>query len=92
MFQRNLKEFLQCHGTADETWIHYYTQETKNQSKMCTGPGETRFFPWFCFNNEKLISCACARKNRTSVYKRKLGCDENNLKLLGNLPSKNVNS
>ena len=54
MFQRNLKEFLRRYATVDETWIHYFTPETKNQSKMLTGPGEIRFFPWFCFNNEKL--------------------------------------
>ena len=40
MFQRNSKEFLRRYTTADETWIHYYTLETKNQSKMWTGPGE----------------------------------------------------
>ena len=55
-FQRNSKEFLQRCVTVDKTWIHYYTPETKNQSKMWTGPGETCFFPWFCFNNEKLNS------------------------------------
>ena len=27
--------------TVDETWIHYYTPETKSQSKMWTGPGES---------------------------------------------------
>ena len=52
MFQRNSKEFLRVYVNVDETWIHYYTPETKNHSKMWTGPGETRFFPWFCFNNE----------------------------------------
>ena len=41
MFQRNSKEFLRCYVTVDETWIHYYTPETKNQSKMWTGPGES---------------------------------------------------
>ena len=35
--------------------------ETKNQSKIWTGPGETRFFPWFCFNNEKLNSTDCKK-------------------------------
>ena len=41
MFQRNSKEFLRSCVTVDEKWIHYYTPETKNQSKMWTGPGES---------------------------------------------------
>ena len=41
MFQRNSKEFLRRYVTVDETWIHYYTLETKNQSKMWTGPDES---------------------------------------------------
>ena len=28
---------------------------------MWTGPGETRFFPWFCLNNEKLNSNGCKK-------------------------------
>ena len=35
MFQLNSKGFLQRYVTVDETWIHYYTPEIKNQSKMC---------------------------------------------------------
>ena len=42
MFQRNSKEFLRRYVTVDETWIHYYKPETKNQSKMWTGSGESR--------------------------------------------------
>ena len=41
MFQCNSKEFLRRYVTVDETWIHYYTLETKNQSQMWTGPGES---------------------------------------------------
>ena len=41
MYQRNSKEFLRCYVTLDKTRIHYYTSETKNQSKMWTGPGES---------------------------------------------------
>ena len=37
----NSKGFLRRHVTVDETWIHYYTPETNNQSKMGTGPGES---------------------------------------------------
>ena len=43
------------------TWIHYFTPERKIQSQMWTGPGETLFFPWFCFNNEKLNSTGCKK-------------------------------
>ena len=41
MFQRNSKELLRRYVTVDETGIHYYTPETKNQSKMWTGSGES---------------------------------------------------
>ena len=41
IFQYNSKEFLRRYVTADVTWIHYYTPETKNQSKMWTGPRES---------------------------------------------------
>ena len=41
MFQRNSKQFLRRYVTFDETWIHYYMSETKNQSKMWTWPGES---------------------------------------------------
>ncbi len=34
MFKRNKKEFLRRFITVDETWIHYYTLETKEQSKQ----------------------------------------------------------
>ena len=40
-FQRNWKEFMRGYVTVDKTWIHYYTPETKNQSKIWTGPGES---------------------------------------------------
>ena len=41
MFQRNSNESLRCYVTVDETWIHYYKPEIKNQSKMWTGPAES---------------------------------------------------
>jgi len=40
LFQRNPKEFLRRFVTVDETWIHWYTPETKEQSKQWTSPGE----------------------------------------------------
>src|ERR1700712_1634247 len=40
MFKRNPKEFLRRFVTVDETWIHHYTPETKEQSKQWTSPGE----------------------------------------------------
>ncbi|KAG5320457.1 SETMR methyltransferase, partial [Pseudoatta argentina] len=38
MFQRNPDEFLRRFITVDETWIHYFTPETKEQSKQWTSP------------------------------------------------------
>jgi histone-lysine N-methyltransferase SETMAR len=40
MFKRNPKEFLRRFVTVDETWIHHYTPEMKEQSKQWTSPGE----------------------------------------------------
>ncbi|XP_043259031.1 uncharacterized protein LOC122401139 [Colletes gigas] len=40
LFRRNPKEFLRRFVTVDETWIHWYTPETKEQSKQWTSPGE----------------------------------------------------
>ena len=38
LFKRNPKEFLRRFVTVDETWIHWYTRETKEQSKQWTSP------------------------------------------------------
>jgi len=40
MFQRNSDKFLRRFITVDETWIHYFTPETKEQSKQWTSSGE----------------------------------------------------
>lgn len=40
IFQRNPNQFLRRFVTVDETWIHHYTPETKEQSKQWTSPGE----------------------------------------------------
>jgi len=40
LLMRNPKEFLRRFVTVDETWIHWYTPETKEQSKQWTSPGE----------------------------------------------------
>jgi len=40
LFERNPKEFLRRFVTVAETWIHWYTPETKEQSKQWTSPGE----------------------------------------------------
>lgn len=40
LYNRNPAEFLRRFITVDETWIHYYTPETKQQSKQWVGPGE----------------------------------------------------
>jgi len=40
LLKRNQKEFLRRFVTVDETWIHWCTPETKEQSKQWTSPGE----------------------------------------------------
>ena len=40
LFKRNPKEFLRRFVTDDEKWIHWYTPETKEQSKQWTSLGE----------------------------------------------------
>lgn len=40
LFRRNPNEFLRRFITVDETWIHHYTPETKEQSKQWTKSGE----------------------------------------------------
>ena len=39
LFRRNPSEFLRQYITVDETWIHFYTPETKEHSKQWTLPG-----------------------------------------------------
>jgi histone-lysine N-methyltransferase SETMAR len=39
-FKRNTRDFLRRFVTCDETWVHYYTPESKQQSKMWTKRGE----------------------------------------------------
>ncbi|XP_067135376.1 histone-lysine N-methyltransferase SETMAR-like [Centruroides vittatus] len=40
LFCRNPDEFLRRYITVDKTWIHYYTPETKEQSKQWVFEGE----------------------------------------------------
>ena len=40
LFKKNSKEFLRRFMTVDETWIHWYTPETKKQLKQWTSPGK----------------------------------------------------
>ena len=40
MFQRNPDEFLRRFITVNKTWIHYFTSETKEQSKQWTSSSE----------------------------------------------------
>ena len=40
LLKRNPKEFLHLFMTVDETWIHWYTPETKEKSKQLTSPSE----------------------------------------------------
>jgi len=40
LFKGSPKEFLRRFVSVDETWIHWYTPETKGQSKQWTSHGE----------------------------------------------------
>jgi hypothetical protein len=40
LFKRNPKEFLRRFVTVDETWIHHYMPEMKEESKRWTSPGK----------------------------------------------------
>lgn len=40
LFQKNPTDFTRRFVTMDETWIHHYTPETKQQSKQWTARGE----------------------------------------------------
>lgn len=40
-FRSNRAEFLRRFITMDETWVHYFTPETKEQSKQWTARGES---------------------------------------------------
>ncbi|XP_070854673.1 protein GVQW3-like [Drosophila suzukii] len=40
LFKRNPKEFLRRFVTVDETWIYWYTPQSKEQSKQWTSHGE----------------------------------------------------
>ena len=39
-YLKNLKDFIRRFITGDETWVHYYTPETKRQSMQWTKRGE----------------------------------------------------
>lgn len=41
LFRRNPDEFLRRYITVDETWVHYYTPESTQQSKQWVLPGES---------------------------------------------------
>ena len=42
LFKRDKKDFLRRYVTMDETWIHYYTPESKRSSAEWTAAGESR--------------------------------------------------
>lgn len=41
MLKRNAQDFWCQFVTVDETWIHHYTPESKQQSKQWTAPGQS---------------------------------------------------
>lgn len=60
MFKRNPKEFLRRFVTVDETWIHWYTPETKELSKQWILPGERA--------SKKAKTVLSARKVMATVF------------------------
>lgn len=42
LFKRNPTDFLRRYVTTDETWLHYYTPESKRSSAEWTAAGESR--------------------------------------------------
>jgi len=49
-FNKTKTEFVRRFITTDETWIHHYTPESKQQSKQwteagCSAPKKTRMVP-----------------------------------------------
>ena len=46
VFNGNPKEFLRWFVTMDETWIHYYTPESREGSKQWVKPGENATIGW----------------------------------------------
>jgi hypothetical protein len=49
-FNKNKTDFVRPFNTMDETWIHHYTPESKQQSKQwteasCSAPKKTRSIP-----------------------------------------------
>jgi len=63
MFQRNPDEFLRRFITMDETWIHYFTSETKKQSKQWTSLSESA--------SKKAKTVKLAEKMMATIF---LGC------------------
>ena len=60
LFRRNPGEFLHRYTTVDETWIHHYIPETKEQSKQWV------FMNQLCYNikseNEYIVKvCFCKK-------------------------------
>ena len=57
LFHRNPSEFLHRYIAVDETWIHFYTAEIKEQYKQWTVPGEPdpKQYGENCNNNYSLV-------------------------------------
>jgi len=59
-FNKNKTDFMRPFVTVDETWIHHYTLESKQQSKQWTEAG--------CSAPKKTRSVPSARKVMASVF------------------------
>ena len=79
LFKRNPHEFLRQVVSADETWIHYYTPETKQQSKQAifpnefapkrikTGLSDTKVTATIFWNSKEIILIEFLEKGRTTT-------------------------
>jgi len=59
-FNKNTTDFVRCFITMDETWLHHYIPESKQQSKQWTGAG--------CSAPKKTRLVPSAGKVMTSVF------------------------
>ena len=70
LFKRNLKEFMRRFATIYETRVHWYTPETKEQSKHWTSLGERA-----PKKAKTILSCPIGRKGNSHRFLGFTRCD-----------------
>jgi hypothetical protein len=78
-FNKNKTDFVRRFITIDDTWIHHYTLESKQQSKQwaeagCSAPKKTRSVPsagnvmaWVLWNAEVILFIDYLGKGKTVI-------------------------